>query len=113
MSDVVLKIMSKENTYTSAIQGKWLSDQIVLSKVSYKEVLTPIYAFDARILHRQINGLDPIINQDNPQRNFRDAMKALDTNTWAAAYNSKYIGLQQREIFKVVKSGPGVESTTR
>ena len=30
---VVLRIRSKENTFTRAIQGKWLSDRIVLSEV--------------------------------------------------------------------------------
>jgi hypothetical protein len=52
MSDVVvLKIMSKENTYTSAIQGKWLRDKVALGKVRDKEVKTPIYAFHAGIPH--------------------------------------------------------------
>ncbi len=38
MSDVVdLKVMSKENTYTSAIQGKWLSDKVALGKVRGRE----------------------------------------------------------------------------
>ncbi len=36
MSDVaVLKMMSKENTYARAIQGKWLSDKTALVKVRY------------------------------------------------------------------------------
>ena len=35
MSDVVvLKVISKENRYTSAIQGKWLSDKVALGKGS-------------------------------------------------------------------------------
>ena len=31
---VVLKILSKENTFTRAIQGKWLSDKVALGKVT-------------------------------------------------------------------------------
>jgi hypothetical protein len=53
MSDVVvLKVMDKENTYTRAIQGKWLSDKVALGKVRDKEVQTPIYAFHTGIPHR-------------------------------------------------------------
>ncbi len=48
---VVLKVMSKENTYTRAIQGKWLSDKVALGKVRDKEVKTPMYAFYAGIPH--------------------------------------------------------------
>ena len=54
MSDVVvLKVMSKENTYTRAIQGKWLSDKVVLGKVRDKGVQTPMYAFQDKI--RELN----------------------------------------------------------
>ena len=49
---VVLKIRSKENTFTRAIQGKWLSDRIVLSEVRDKEIQTPIYAFNAGVTHQ-------------------------------------------------------------
>ncbi len=44
MSDVVvLKVMSKENAHTSAIQGKWLSDKVALDKVhdKYRLQCTP------------------------------------------------------------------------
>ena len=59
MSDVVvLKVGSKENTYTRAIQGKWLSDKLALSKVHEKEIKTPLYAFNAGITHRSSKGLD-------------------------------------------------------
>ena len=34
-------------------------------------------------------------------------MKALDNQAWAAAYNSEYIGFQQREVFKAVRPEPG------
>ncbi len=62
MSDiVVLKVMSKENTYTHAIQGKWLSDKVALGKVCDKKVQTPMYAC-------HVKGLDPSINLGKQQR---------------------------------------------
>ena len=87
---VVLKVGSKENTYTRAIQGKWLSDKVALGQVHDKEIQTPMYAFNAGITHRSLKGLDPKINPDKPPRNFGDAMKALDKQAWAAAYHSEY-----------------------
>ncbi len=79
------------------------------TRVRYKEVQTPMYAFHAGIPHLSLKGLDPRINPDKPPRNFRDAMKALDKQAWAAAYNSGYLGIKQREVFKVVKPEPGVQ----
>ncbi len=105
---VILKVGSKENTYTSAIQGKWLNDKLALRDVHDKEIKTPIYAFHAGIPHRSLRGLDPRINPDKLLRNFRDVMKALDKQAWAAADNSEYLGFQQREVFKLVKPKPGV-----
>ena len=105
---VVLKVMSKENTYTRAIQGKWHSDQLVLKQVSHKELQTPMYAFNAGVKHRSLKNLDPRINPDKQPRNFGDAMKAHDKQAWAAAYNSDYLGFKQREVFKLVKPAPGV-----
>ena len=98
MSDVVvLKVMSKENTYTRANQGKWYSDKLALNKVSDMEIKTPMYAFNAGVKHRSLKGLDPRINPDKPPRNFRDAMKALDKQAWAAAYNSEYLGFNLKQ----------------
>ena len=37
-----------------------------------------------------------------------DAMKALDKQAWAAAYNSEYLGFKQRELFKLIKQAAGV-----
>ena len=68
---VVLKVMSKENTYTRAIQGKWLSDKVALGKVHDKEIQTPMYAFNAGIAHRSLKGLDPKINPDKPAPKLR------------------------------------------
>jgi hypothetical protein len=36
-------------------------------------------------------------------------MAALDSQAWAAAYNSEYVGFKEREVFKVVKPEPGVK----
>ncbi len=63
--------MSKDNTYTSAIQGKWLSGKVALGKVHDKEVQTPIYTFHAGIQPLLLKGLDLRINQDKPAQNFR------------------------------------------
>ena len=84
---VVLKVMSKENTYTRAIQGKWHINKLALNKISDMETKTPMYAFNAGITHQSLKGLNPKINPDKPPRNFRDAMKALDKHAWAAAFN--------------------------
>jgi hypothetical protein len=56
-----------------------------------------------------LRGLDPRIKPDRQPRNFRDAMKALDKQAWAAAYNSEFVGFQQRKVFKVVWPEPGVK----
>ena len=105
---VVLKVLSKENTFTRAIQGKWLSDKVALGDVIHRENKTPVYAFNAGVKHRSLKGLNPRINPDKPSRNFGDAMKALDKQAWAAAYNSEYLGFKQRDVFKLVKPAQGV-----
>ena len=63
---VVLKIMSKDNTFTRAIQGKFLSDQVALGRVINMEYKTPMYAFNAGVKHRSLKGLDSRINPDKP-----------------------------------------------
>ena len=106
---IVLKVMSKESTYTRAIQGKWLSSKVTLTKVNDMETKTPMYAFNAGITHRSLKGLDPKINPFKPPRNYGDAMNVLDKQAWAvAAYNSEYLGFKQPEVFKLVKPAPGV-----
>ncbi len=65
MSDlVVLKVGSKENTYTLAILGKWLNIKVTFAKVHKKETKTPLYAFNAGITHQSLKGLHPRINPD-------------------------------------------------
>ena len=63
---VVLKVGSKENTYTCAIQGKWLSDKVALGEVRDKKTQTPLYAFNAGVTHQSLKGLDPRIDPDKP-----------------------------------------------
>ncbi len=62
----------------------------------------------AGVKHRNLKGLDPRINSDKPTRIFRDAMKALDKQAWAEAYNLEYLGFVERGVFKVVKPEQGV-----
>ncbi len=62
----------------------------------------------AGVRHRTLKGLDPIINPDKTPQNFRDAMKALDKQAWAEAYNLEYLGFIERGVFNVVKSEQGV-----
>jgi len=109
MSDVVVLIVeSQKNTYTRAIWSKYLADSNELLRIRDKEN-NPIHAHFAGVTHRTLRGLDPRINPDKPPRNFRDAMNALDKQAWAAAYNSEFVGFQQRKVFKVVKPEPGVK----
>jgi hypothetical protein len=35
-------------------------------------------------------------------------MNALDKQDWATAYNSEYLGFQQREVFEILKPEQGV-----
>ena len=109
MRDVVVLIVeSQKNTYTRAIWSKYLADSNELLRIRDKEN-NPIHAHFAGVTHRTLRGLDPRINPDKPPRNFRDAMKALDKQAWAVAYNSEFVGFQQRKVFKVVKPEPGVK----
>ncbi len=47
-----------------------------------------------QILQKSLTDLskafDPRINPDKPPRNYKEAMKAIDSQAWAAAYNSEY-----------------------
>ena len=87
--------------------SKFLADSNALLRIRNMEN-NPIHAHFAGITHRTLRGLDPRISPDKPPRNFRDAMKALDKQAWAAAYNSEFLGFQQREVFKVVRPESGV-----
>ncbi len=105
---VILKVESQTNTYTRAIWGKYLADSNELLRIRDKEN-NPIHAHFAGVTHQTLRGQDPRINPDKQPRNFRDAMKALDKQAWAAAYNLEFVGFQQRKVFKVVSPEPGVK----
>ena len=77
------------------------------------EVKTPMYAFNAGVMHRSLKGLDLRINPDKPPQNFGNEMKALDKQAWAAAYNSEYLGFKQRKVFEHVNLSWEYESTAR
>ncbi len=36
-------------------------------------------------------------------------MKAIDSQAWAAAYNSEYIGFKELGVFKVERPKPGIK----
>ena len=91
---VVLKVESQKTTYTRAILSKFLTDSNELRRIRDNENNNIRAHFGAAgITHRMLKGLDPRINPDKPPRNFRDAMKALDNQAWAAAYILEYIGV--------------------
>ncbi len=63
---------------------KWVLDKLELEQVHNREI--------------QANfALDPRINPDKPPRNYKEAMKAIDSQAWAAAYDSEYIGFKNEE----------------
>jgi hypothetical protein len=83
---VVLKVVSQKNTFTRAIWSKYLADSNELLRIRNKET-NLIHAHFAGVTHQTLRGLDPRNNPDKQPRNFRDTMKALDMQAWAAAYN--------------------------
>jgi hypothetical protein len=97
---MVLQVVSESNTFTRTSMSRWQHDQLSLPvhKVRHQE-----QANFAGVNHHTLKGLDPRINPDKPPRNFRDAMKALDKQAWAEAYNSEYQGFVERGVFKIVK----------
>jgi hypothetical protein len=109
MSDlVVLNVESQKNTYTRAIWSKYLADSNELLRILDQEK-NPIHVHFAGVTHLKLRVLDRRINPDKQPSNFRDTMKALDKQAWAAAFNSEFLGFQQRKVFKVVKPEPGVK----
>ena len=82
--------------------SRWQHDQLSLHKTRHRE-----QANFAGVNDRTLKGLDPRINPDKPPRNFRDAMKVLDKQAWAEAYNSEYQGFVERGVFKIVKPEQG------
>ena len=68
-----------------------------------------MYAFNTGVKHSSLKGLDPgpRINPDKPPRNFGDAMKALDKQAWAAAYNSEKSWVQTTRRIQARQTGAG------
>ncbi len=75
----------------------WVLDKLELEQVHNRE----IQAKFAEITHRPLQGLDPRINPDKLPRNRKEAMKAINSQAWAAAYNSEYIRFKELGVFKV------------
>ena len=88
---VVVKVNSKEDTYTCAIMYKWTMDLLELENTRFGEM----QAHFAEVKYRTLKGLDPRINPDMPPRNFKAAMAAFDSQAWAAAYNSDFFMSRQ------------------
>jgi hypothetical protein len=103
----VLRVNSQENTFTvtQALMHKWVLDKLELAQVHNRE----IQAKFAEIAHRPFKGLDQKINPDKPPRNYKEAVKAINSQAWAAAYNSENIGFKERGVFKVERPKPGIK----
>jgi hypothetical protein len=84
---MVLRVVSESNTFIRTSMSRWKHDQLSLHKSLQTESLHQEQANFAGVKHSTLKGLDPRINPDKPPRNFRDAMKALDKQAWAEAYN--------------------------
>jgi hypothetical protein len=106
VSDVTdLPVNSQENTFTRVLMHKWVLDKLELEQVQNRE----IKAIFAEITYRPLRGLNPRINLDKPPRNYKEAMKAINSQAWAAAYNLEYIGFKERGVFKVERLKPGIK----
>jgi hypothetical protein len=102
---MVLRVVSERNTFTCTSMSRWQHDQLSVHKSWHQD-----QANFVGVEHSNLTGMDPRINPDKPPRNFRDAMKALDKQSWAEPYNSEYLGFVERGVFKVVKPQPEVKS---
>ncbi len=106
VSDViVLRVNSQENTFTQVLMHKWVLEKLELEQVHNRE----IQANFVEITYRPLRGLDPRINPDEPPRNYKEAMKAIDNQAWAAAYDSENIGFKERGVLKVERPKPGIK----
>ncbi len=96
---LVLGVNSEENTFTRVLMHKCVLDKSELEQVHNRE----FQANFAEITYRPLRGLDPRINPDKQPRNYKEAMKAIDSQAWAAAYNSEYIRSKERGVFKYLR----------
>ena len=105
-SDVmVMRVQSKDNTFTRVTQLKWCMDKLDLAKAVTEEH----QANFAGSTHRTLKGLPTSINPDRPPKNFKDAMSREDKQEWAEAFDKEYRGFKERNAFKVVRPKPGVK----
>ena len=61
-------------------------------------------------------GLPGNIDPNNPPKNFKDAMRRIDRQEWAEAYDKEYQGFLEHGTLKIVRAEPGVKflgTTTR
>jgi hypothetical protein len=106
VSDVtVLRVNSQENIFTRVLMHKWVLDQLEQEQVHNRE----IQANFAEITYRPFRGLNPRINPDKQPRNYKEAMKAIESQAWAAAYNLEYIRFKERGVFQVKRLKPGIK----
>ena len=105
-SDImVMRVQSKDNTFTRVTQLKWCMDKLDLDKAQQEEH----QANFAGSTYRTLKGLPTSINPDRPPRNFKDAMSREDKQEWAEAFDKEYRGFKERNAFKVVRPQPGVK----
>jgi hypothetical protein len=84
---IVLRVNLQENTFTLVLMHKWVLYELELD---YNQEIQAIFS---EIAHQPLKGFDPRINPwpDKQQRNYKEAIKPMDSQTWAAAYNLEYI----------------------
>ena len=88
-SDVmVMRVESKDNTFTRVTQLKWCMDKLDLAKAVQEEQ----QAHFAGSTHSTLKGLPMSINPDRPPKNFKDAMSRDDKQEWAEAFDKEYRG---------------------
>jgi hypothetical protein len=66
--------------------------------------------------HSGTKGLPSNIDPNNPPKNFKDAMRRVDRQEWAEAYDKEYQGFLEHGTLKIVRPEPGVKilgTTTR
>ncbi len=106
VSDViVLQANAQENTFTRVLMHDWVLDKLELEQVHNWE----IQAIFSEISHRPPRGLDLRINLDKQPRNYKEAMKAIDSQAWAFSYNLEYIWFKERGVFRVERPKPGIK----
>ncbi len=76
--------------------GRWQYDQLSLYTTCNKE----LHANIAGEKHRALKGLDPRIDPNKPPRTFRYAVKVLDKQALAEAFNLEQLGFIEQVFNK-------------